>query len=394
MIHFHDIDAKTFLKDYWQKRPLLIKQALPNFITPLSPEELAGLSLEEEVESRLVIQKGEQDYELLNGPFDETTYANLPEDHWTLLVQGVDRLVPEVTALLDEFNFIPQWRIDDIMISYATVGGNVGPHFDHYDVFLLQGRGQREWTLTSQDCTMENYLDGVPLRLMQRFEVEERYLVEPGDVLYVPPKWGHHGIGLTDDCMTYSIGYRSYRGQELWDSYGDHLSENQLFQTLYQDPDWSSLEDSAEVNADGAEQARQLLQSALEDTAENQRMLQTWFGRFATQLDPSAVSQLPDPLTEEEQTTPGAFAEFLMQTPPLMRNPVCRFAFSHIADETVLFVNGNIEPNLGADQGCIRYLADTRFYDANRLLEFFTEPQNQPLILHFWHQQYMELLEH
>ena len=127
MITFNQIDAQTFLNEYWQKKPLLIKQALPNFISPITPEELAGLSLEDEVESRMVLQHGAQDYELRTGPFNEQDYVKLPEKNWTLLVQGMDRLIPEVQQLLNEFDFIPRWRIDDIMISYATEGGNVGP---------------------------------------------------------------------------------------------------------------------------------------------------------------------------------------------------------------------------------------------------------------------------
>jgi len=225
MIHLNKINISTFLNEYWQKKPLVIRGALPDFETPVSAEELAGLSLEEEVESRIVIQNGEKDYQLLKGPFDESTYESLPEENWTLLIQGMDRLVPEVTDILNDFDFLPRWRIDDIMISYATKGGNVGPHFDHYDVFLLQAAGKRNWKLTSQDCREDNYIQGVDLRLMETFTVEEDYVFEKGDVLYIPPKWGHHGVALDDECMTYSIGYRTYRGQELWDSFGDHLSE-------------------------------------------------------------------------------------------------------------------------------------------------------------------------
>ena len=167
MIQFEDIDLQTFFQDYWQKKPLVIRNALPNFETPVSAEELAGLSLEEEVESRIVIQKSDTDYELKRGPFTEEDYQNLPEQNWTLLIQGMDRLIPEVTDVLNDFDFLPRWRIDDIMISYATTGGNVGPHFDHYDVFLLQAAGKRRWTLTSQDCTEDNYITGVDLSLMK-----------------------------------------------------------------------------------------------------------------------------------------------------------------------------------------------------------------------------------
>ncbi|HHT00176.1 MAG TPA: cupin domain-containing protein, partial [Thiomicrospira sp.] len=255
MIQFNDIDLKTFLTNFWQKKPLVIRGALPDFETPVSAEELAGLSLEEEVESRIVIQKSETDYQLLKGPFTEETYQSLPDENWTLLIQGMDRLVPEVTDVLNDFDFLPRWRIDDIMISYATTGGNVGPHFDHYDVFLLQAAGKRQWKLTSQDCSEDNYIQGVDLRLMKTFTVEEDHVFEKGDILYIPPKWGHHGIALDDECMTYSVGYRTYRGQELWDSFGDHLSEMGSFKDLYIDPAWQENLNPGEITDAASEQA-------------------------------------------------------------------------------------------------------------------------------------------
>ena len=393
MIHFQQIDLQTFLKDYWQKQPLLIKQALPNFISPLSAEELAGLSLEPEVESRIVIQRGHQDYELLTGPFAESTYQTLPEQNWTLLVQGVDRLVPEVTELLDKFNFIPQWRVDDIMISYATQGGNVGPHFDHYDVFLLQAQGKRTWHLTSKHCTLDNFLPNTPLRLMAKYEVEQTFYCEPGDILYIPPKWGHHGISETDDCMTYSIGYRSYRGQELWDSYGDYLSEKGLLQTLYADPDWSNLKNSAEITAESEQAAKSLLTQALNQP----RALQLWFGRFATQLDTHALEQCPEPLAADEMPNDSELEILLAQT-PIMRDPVCRFAFAQMPVkhpnsqgevETVLFVNGQVEPTQGAQADCIQTLANQRFYRDATLYQLWQVPENRELIRHFWQQQYL-----
>ncbi len=396
MIHFHQIDRQTFLKEYWQKKPLLIKQALPDFISPLSPEELAGLSLEEEIESRIVIQKGEQDYSLLTGPFDESTYQSLPEQNWTLLVQGVDRIVPEVTTLLDEFNFIPQWRVDDIMISYAAQGGNVGPHFDHYDVFLLQGLGKRRWHLTQQHCTLDNAVPDTDLRLMSTFNIEESYLCEPGDVLYIPPKWGHHGVGETDDCMTYSIGYRSYRGQELWDSYGDYLSENGLFQQLYQDPDWSALKAPAEVTLESVKQAKALLLSAIVDHKKEIDM-RLWFGRFATQLDQAALPLLPEPLSDDEVPTAAEFGALLAQGVKLIRDPVSRLAFTEIetemGNETVLFVNGGVEATENASSDCIQYLANHRFYDGETLNHHWQQPNNQALILSLWQQQILQLPE-
>ena len=393
MIQFQDIDLQTFLSDYWQKKPLVIRGALPDFETPISAEELAGLSLEEEVESRIVIQNSEKDYQLLKGPFDESTYENLPEENWTLLIQGMDRLVPEVTDVLNDFDFLPRWRIDDIMISYATKGGNVGPHFDHYDVFLLQAAGKRNWKLTSQDCSEDNYIQGVDLRLMETFTVEEDYVFEKGDILYIPPKWGHHGVALDDECMTYSIGYRTYRGQELWDSFGDHLSEMACFKELYVDPTWQADLNPGEITNTAADQAQQLLTSVLEDKT----LIKTWFGRFATQLDQVAAQQLPEPLTEEESPDIEDFMGALQVEVGLIKDPVCRFAYADIEgevkNETKLYINGAIWNTFNASDKFIAKLANQSFLTQEEIMLAGENEGNIKLLFDLWKLQYLVFIE-
>lgn len=389
MIQFQDIDLPTFLKEYWQKKPLVIRNALPGFEAPVSAEELAGLSLEEEVESRIVIQHGEQDYELLKGPFDEATYAQLPEQNWTLLIQGMDRLIPDVTDILNDFDFLPRWRIDDIMVSYATTGGNVGPHFDHYDVFLLQAAGKRRWQLTSQDCDETNYIEGVDLRLMKTFKVEEDYEFAAGDILYLPPKWGHHGIALDDECMTYSIGYRTYRGQELWDSFGDHLSEMERFKQLYVDPQWQAGLNPGEVTEAAVDQAQALLQSILQDRG----LLKTWFGRFATQLDQVAAQQLPEPVSEEETPTIDDFAGALLVEHGLIKDPVCRFAYTETTDQPALYINGAIWNDFGAQPEMIRKLANQSFLTQDELASLVQHQGNLALLFDLWKLQYLVFIE-
>ncbi len=389
MIHFNQIDKSTFLNEFWQKKPLVIRNALADFQSPVSPEELAGLSLEEEIESRIVVQHSDTDYELKKGPFDEETYQSLPEQNWTLLIQGVDRLLPEVTDLLDDFNFLPRWRIDDIMISYATTGGNVGPHFDHYDVFLLQAAGKRRWMLTSQECSEDNYIQGVDLRLMKSFKVEEDYVFEPGDILYIPPKWGHHGVALDDECMTYSVGYRTYRGQELWDSFGDHLSETGAFKDLYIDPQWPDNLNPGEVTAAAAVQAQQLLKQVIE----NPNLLHTWFGRFATQLDQVAAQQLPEPLTEEETPSLDDFVGALQVETGLIKDPVCRFAYAEIAGKTQLYLNGSIWNDFGAEAQFIALLANNSFLTQEQINNATQHPGNLELLFDLWKLQYLTFIE-
>lgn len=389
MFQNSEISLPQFLAEYWQKKPLLIRNALPNFCSPISPEEMAGLSLEDEVESRIVIQHDAENYELKTGPFSEQTYAELPENNWTLLVQGMDKLIPEVTQLLDTFNFIPSWRIDDIMVSYATTGGNVGPHYDHYDVFLLQAQGKRQWTLTAKGCEPSNFIQGVDLRLMQTFEVEETHVCQPGDILYLPPKWGHHGVSLSEDCQTYSIGYRTYKGLELWDSLGDYLAENEQFTQLYQDPNWQDCP-PGEVNDASWQQAKQLLQMVLDD----EQTLKHWFGRFATQLDAGASQQLPDPLTEEETPEQQDLVDALMQVSGIVRDPVCRFAYTPLnTGQVLLNINGAIWQDFGAEADFIKILCNQRIIEAEQLQVILQHPGNQALLQDLWELQFYEMIE-
>src|SRR3990167_5380334 len=206
-----DITPRQFLTEYWQKKPLLIRAAYPDFTGLLSADELAGLACEEDVQARLVINR-QGKWQVENGPFDEARFAKLPKRDWTLLVQGVNHHLPEAATLLQRFDFIPHARLDDLMVSYAPDGGGVGPHFDSYDVFLLQGQGKRLWRIRSEeDLTL---VDGAPLRILKNFKTEQEYLLEAGDMLYLPPHVAHWGIAV-GDCITYSIGFRAPSAQEL-----------------------------------------------------------------------------------------------------------------------------------------------------------------------------------
>ncbi|MDP3086997.1 MAG: cupin domain-containing protein [Methylotenera sp.] len=246
-----------FLDEYWQKKPLLIKNAIPNFKGFLSPDELAGLACEDDVQSRIVeYKKGK--WHANHGPFDEDCFANLtdnptPDNNWTLLVQSVNHHLPEGAALLQQFDFIPHARLDDLMVSYAPNGGGVGPHFDSYDVFLLQGQGRRVWRISEQ--TDLSLVEGAPLRILQNFDTVQEWIVEPGDLLYLPPHLAHWGIAVTDkgvDCMTYSIGFRAPKNQELATEFlgfmQDKLNQDALvLDGIYQDADLTLQEHAAEI---------------------------------------------------------------------------------------------------------------------------------------------------
>lgn len=390
MIQFQHISLDTFLKEYWQKKPLIIRNALPGFINPLSPDELAGLALEEEMESRIVYETPNKNpqWHLKRGPFAEQEFSTLPKSHWTLLVQGVDRVVPEVYDLLQHFDFLPQWRIDDVMVSYAAPQGSVGPHYDNYDVFLFQALGQREWRLSSQKCTQDNYIEDLELRIMNEFNIEEQFILEEGDMLYLPPHIGHYGIALSEDCMTYSFGYRSYPGQELLDSLSDYSSEKGAFQTLYQDPDWSSLKNSAEISAPAWQQAQKLMHQLIN----NETLMKSWFSCFATRLDQQAEQQLAAPM--EEEATLTEFLEELQQSTGLMRDQCCRFAYT-AADQysTGFFYANGCEWDVdGVTQELIALIANQRFISIDILVRYLNTNANQLFLFELWKLQWMYTL--
>lgn len=185
---FGDITVEEFLADYWQKKPLLVRQAIPDYRSPISADELAGLACQENVESRIVLEKDRlAPWSVLHGPFYESDFSTLPDTHWTLLVQECNQHVPELALLLDSFNFIPNWRVDDIMVSYAVEHGSVGPHTDQYDVFLLQAEGTRHWKINRSLDKDAAYLEDTELRILNNFESEQDWILEPGDMLYLPP---------------------------------------------------------------------------------------------------------------------------------------------------------------------------------------------------------------
>ena len=235
------ISPATFLRDYWHKKPLLIRQAIPGFQAPLTRQQLFDLAGRDDVESRLITQDG-KDWKMDHGPL-----AKLPplkQKQWTMLVQGVNLHDDAADALLREFRFIPDARLDDLMISYASDGGGVGPHFDSYDVFLLQAQGKRRWRIgAQQDLTI---IEGLPLKILANFEAEEEFVLEPGDMLYLPPQYAHDGIA-EGECKTYSIGFRSPSFQELGESFLQFMADSIDLPGRYADAELQETKNPAEI---------------------------------------------------------------------------------------------------------------------------------------------------
>jgi len=227
------LSPARFLRDYWHKRPLLIRNAVPGFSGLLPHQRLFELAARDDVESRLVQGSGTR-WALEHGPFRPARFRRLPKTEWTLLVQSLNHFLAEADALLARFDFVPHARLDDLMVSYAVPGGSVGPHFDSYDVFLLQGSGHRRWQIgTQSDLSL---LDDVPLKILRRFEPEQEWLLGPGDMLYLPPHCAHYGVA-EDVCTTYSIGFRAPTADELAHAFLDHLHDTLQLDGRYADPD-------------------------------------------------------------------------------------------------------------------------------------------------------------
>lgn len=327
------ISAEVFLRDYWQKKPLLIRKAIPDFVSPLDGNDLAGLSLEDMVESRIVLEHDATPWELKQGPFDDDTYSTLPERDWTLLVQAVDQFSPDVAEVLESFKFLPNWRIDDVMISFAVPGGSVGPHYDNYDVFLLQAEGKRQWKV-GQMCDSDSPLLAHPdLRILDGFEQTDEWTLEPGDMLYLPPRLAHWGIAQTE-CMTWSVGFRAPSTAEVVTHYADFVARFLPDEQRYGDANMSPVSNPNYIRPEDIQRLRKLISEQLDDD----RMLLTWFGQHMTE------PRYPELLVGAELSL-DELSQALENGAVFTRNPTARLAWSHIQLDAepavVFFVSGN-----------------------------------------------------
>ena len=339
------LDPAAFLADYWQKQPLLLRQAFPSFQSPLSAEELAGLACEEGIESRLVTGPADGPWQMEPGPFDESRFTRLPEQDWTLLVQDVDKHLPELARILESFDFLPRWRLDDLMISYAPPGGSVGPHIDAYDVFLLQASGTRHWAIDPRPADTRHREDS-QLRVLRQFEPREDWELHPGDMLYLPPGVAHHGIA-GPDCMTWSIGFRAPDAAGMISDLAEYVIQSQPEDARYADPDLSAEESGAGIHDRAVARVRHLLSDLL---AMDDEQLGEWFGRFVTEPKPWLRAEARGPQTEPD---PGA-------TTPLVLRSDLLVAWRPCPDGIRLFVDGEAETWPGEAAAVARRLADRR----------------------------------
>jgi 50S ribosomal protein L16 3-hydroxylase len=326
-----------FLRDYWQKRPLLIRNAFPDFRPPLQPDDLGGLACEDGALSRLIVHdEARERWSVKTGPLDESDFARTPSTNWTLLVQDVDKWDADVARLLEHFRFLPSWRVDDVMVSYAEPGGGVGAHVDQYDVFLLQGLGQRHWAISTDPAAPKDFRPDVELKQLAQFEPTHEWLLEPGDMLYLPPGVPHDGVAFGGPCMTFSIGMRAPSQAELTGDLADYLAERLDESQRYTDPDLAPARSPGEIDAAALARLRATLPFA---AALDEDTLRDWFGRFITRYRNAQTPASPTrPLTLDllrKRLDGGA---------TLLRHPWTRLAWSRVRRGAVLFANGQAWP--------------------------------------------------
>lgn len=348
------LNSKQFLQDYWQKKHYVFRQVIRDISDLVNGDDLAGLACEEEVESR-IIQGLEHfgPWTCQTGPFDENTFAQLPTANWTLLVQGLDQYSDDIRNILTCFDFLPRWRLEDIMASYAPIGGGVGPHFDYYDVFLIQVSGMRQWKV-GQACNDQSpLLNNTQVKLLEDFVTEESYELHPGDMIYIPAGQAHWGTALSDDCITFSVGFRAPSQKELVTAAVEYLIEHTQEQQRYKDTVAAIDSQPGKINSHTLPILESL--SQLDNTIW-QSALQQAFGELVT---------VPRHGIDEDDTwKEGEGAELKRVLLSLLEQegeinidlpPASRIAFS----EHQLYVNGesyNVEESFSQqlDQGCLQ----------------------------------------
>jgi len=366
------LTAGTFLTRYWQKSPCLIRKAFPGLTSPISADELAGLACEAGVESRLVLKTRKHPGWLVrHGPFTAGDFQQLPQNNWTLLVQDTDKYLPELADFLQHFRFIPSWRIDDLMISYAAPGGSVGPHVDTYDVFLLQTLGKRRWSI-SRKPQAPMAAPGLELKQVRAFRPQHTWVLEPGDMLYLPPGIAHHGVAV-GECMTFSIGFRAPSDTEMLADLNTMLVKRLHQEARYTDPDLSP------ANADPGLITKKS-RTAIRRRIRNAQRLQVaeldeWFGRFITEPKPWLT---PTPL--RQPLMPGALRGRFTTRKKLARDPSVIVAWYGDNQQIKLFANGRCHVLPARLSGFVRLLCKQRTYAADTLATWLADREALQLL--------------
>jgi 50S ribosomal protein L16 3-hydroxylase len=323
----------AFFRNYWQKKPLLLRNAVDLPEKKPGKEALFSLSGDENIESRLVLEHGERPWEVHFGPFTSSELEALPDSNWTILLQDMDKHLPEIGSLLEQFRGMPRWRIDDIMVSYAVDKGSVGPHTDEYDVFLIQASGKRLWRINTDLSADRTLVPDLDMKILQHFEADREWLLEPGDMLYLPPGVAHWGIAQ-GECITWSVGFRAPSSRELLPEWAE-AQQQTIEEHRYSDPDLQLQLHDGEIRPQAVIKLQKMLLTALEQDPVD---FGAWFGRYIT--EPKEYLQpVPDPHLSTQEILLER-----MKEQPLTRHPASKILFMHTAGRLYLFCGGRSYP--------------------------------------------------
>lgn len=355
------LTAEQFLNEYWQKKPLLVRNALPQLKGMFEPQDIQELALESDVTARLITQVGDQ-WQVKNSPLSKKDFKKLPEQ-WTLLVQAVDHYSLELADLWQQFDFIPQWRRDDIMVSYAPKGGSVGKHFDFYDVFLVQGYGERRWQLGQWCDENTEFVPNQPLKLLKEMHVDFDEVLSVGDLLYVPPKLSHYGVA-ENDCLTFSFGFRMPNSAQLIDRVGDRFADQSQYKAPVIDLARHQVQDSGLMQKHEFEYLKQQLLEAL---------------KYDTQFEMAVMAlasepKYPDNIPEHDEISLEELQEDFELSSQIRLEPASRLLYrqSEQAELLEFWANGECLCIDDASQQIFKEFANGKMYDLATILKYDT----------------------
>lgn len=354
-LKINNLCEQEFLNQYWQKKPLLIKQGFTDFQDPIEAEELAGLAMEESIESRIVTNHN-NDWQAYQGPFED--FEKLTEQHATLLVQAVDHWHSDAAQLLHPFRFIPNWRIDDLMISYSTPKGGVGPHLDQYDVFIIQGQGKRHWRVGLPDPTLKQFAQNKKLLQVEQFEAVIDCILEPGDILYIPPGCPHEGYAI-ENALNYSVGFRAPNQQDLFSSFADHVIDTDSGQKRYTDHTLALRDSKGELLQSETDKVKTLMQALLN----NDELFKHWLGNTLSQAKHEMdLAPLEEPITCEQMS------DFIANNAEeFERLGGVRAIYQQLEDTLLLSINGENYPLPLCDLNAVTLLTDHDYVNTDDL---------------------------
>jgi 50S ribosomal protein L16 3-hydroxylase len=354
-LKINNLCEQEFLNQYWQKKPLLIKQGFTDFQDPIEAEELAGLAMEESIESRIVTNHN-NDWQAYQGPFED--FEKLTEQHATLLVQAVDHWHSDAAQLIHPFRFIPNWRIDDLMISYSTPKGGVGPHLDQYDVFIIQGEGKRHWRVGLPDPTLKQFAQNKKLLQVEQFEAVIDCILEPGDILYIPPGCPHEGYAI-ENALNYSVGFRAPNQQDLFSSFADHVIDTDSGQKRYTDHTLALRDSKGELLQSETDKVKTLMQALLN----NDELFKHWLGNTLSQAKHEMdLAPLEEPITCEQMS------DFIANNAEeFERLGGIRAIYQQLEDTLLLSINGENYPLPLCDLNAVKLLTDHDYVNTDDL---------------------------